>query len=154
MLHADEVRRVRAVLYLNGLRGPDIDDAVQEVHLRVLEHAPGDLRAQGAWACTVATRLAIDWHRRASTHRRLVSRLSALGERVEAPAVDLPLVTTVRRALRRLDPDVRATVVLRYYADLSVTQVAAALGVPEGTVKSRLHRAAALLRHDLEGEVS
>lgn len=53
------------------------------------------------------------------------------------------------QALRRLTPNHRAVVVLRYYADLSDAQVAAVLGVPVGTVKSRLHRAQ---RHLLEDQ--
>ena len=48
--------------------------------------------------------------------------------------------------LRRLDPELRATVVLRFYADISMPQVALAMAVPEGTVKSRLHRAVSELR--------
>jgi RNA polymerase sigma-70 factor (sigma-E family) len=47
----------------------------------------------------------------------------------------------VRRALAALEPDSRAVVVLRYYADLSERQTADVLGIPAGTVKSRLSRA-------------
>ena len=51
----------------------------------------------------------------------------------------------LERALRRLDPDLRTIVVLFYYLDLPMPEVAQALGVPLGTAKSRLHRA----RHEL-----
>jgi len=44
-------------------------------------------------------------------------------------------------AVRRLTPDRRDVVVLRYYLDLSEAEIAATLGIPQGTVKSRLHRA-------------
>ena len=47
----------------------------------------------------------------------------------------------VRRALSQLSADHRKVVVLRYFADLSTREVANALGVREGTVKSRLSRA-------------
>lgn len=50
------------------------------------------------------------------------------------------------RALGQLEPDLRAIVVLHYYLDLSLPETADALGVPVGTVKSRLHRALAALR--------
>ena len=47
----------------------------------------------------------------------------------------------VRRALSQLSDDHRRVVVLRYFVDLSTKEVANALGVREGTVKSRLSRA-------------
>jgi len=51
-------------------------------------------------------------------------------------------------ALARLSDDHRAVVVLRHYAGLSESQTARALGVPEGTVKSRLSRALRTLASD------
>ena len=57
---------------------------------------------------------------------------------------------TLRRAIARLSPDHRQVVALRYFAGLTVPEVARTLGLREGTVKSRLHRALALLRQQLE----
>lgn len=54
----------------------------------------------------------------------------------------------VMRALDRLPGEQRTAVVLRYYAHLSEQQMAAALGVPAGTVKSRLSRAVKALSQD------
>ena len=56
----------------------------------------------------------------------------------------------LRRAIAELSPDHRQVVALRYFAGLTVPEVARTLGVREGTVKSRLHRALAILRHQLE----
>ena len=56
----------------------------------------------------------------------------------------------LRRAIAGLSPDHRQAVVLRYFAGLTVPEVAGTLGVREGTVKSRLHRALAVLRQQLE----
>lgn len=53
-------------------------------------------------------------------------------------------------ALARLAPDQRVVVALRFYRDLSIDQIAAALGVPSGTVKSRLHRGLRELRAGLD----
>jgi RNA polymerase sigma-70 factor (ECF subfamily) len=50
------------------------------------------------------------------------------------------------RALRALEPDWRALVVLHYYLGMPLPEVAADLGIPLGTAKSRLHRAMGLLR--------
>ena len=56
----------------------------------------------------------------------------------------------LRRAIAELSPDHRQVVTLRYFAGLTVPEVARTLGVREGTVKSRLHRALAILRQQLE----
>ena len=62
--------------------------------------------------------------------------------------VDSDLADAVRRAMSDLDDDQRAVVVLRYFAHLSEQQTATVLGIPPGTVKSRLSRALArLARH-------
>ena len=56
----------------------------------------------------------------------------------------------VRQALLRLTPEHRQVVVLRYFSELTVPEVARSIGLREGTVKSRLHRALAHLRQDLQ----
>ena len=53
------------------------------------------------------------------------------------------------RALRALDLRYRSVVVCRYLLEMSEEQTAAALDIPAGTVKSRLHRAGQLLRVEL-----
>ena len=55
----------------------------------------------------------------------------------------------LRRAVNGLSPEHRPVVALRYFAGLTVPEVAAALGLRQGTVKSRLHRALAILRREL-----
>ncbi len=55
------------------------------------------------------------------------------------------------RAFARLSPDQAITVALRFYADLTLEDVAARLGIPVGTVKSRLHSALAALQVALAG---
>lgn len=56
----------------------------------------------------------------------------------------------VRRAVRRLSRDHQEVVVMRFYADLPLEDIAAALGVRKGTVKSRLHYAMKQLRAEYE----
>ena len=58
----------------------------------------------------------------------------------------------IRAAVRRLSPPLAEAVVLRFFEGMRLEEVAAALGVPEGTVKSRLHNAKAALRKLLEEE--
>lgn len=55
----------------------------------------------------------------------------------------------IRQALEGLNPEQRQVVVLRFFAGLTVPQLAEATGVREGTVKSRLHRALGQLRDQL-----
>ena len=56
---------------------------------------------------------------------------------------------TLQQAIRGLGPEHRQVVVLRYFADMTVPEVAQASGVRQGTVKSRLHRAHQALRQQL-----
>lgn len=76
-------------------------------------------------------------------------------ERVTGPADVLESAMSAERrhevqaALARLSPRHHQVVVLRYFAELSVSEVAAAIGVREGTVKSRLSRALSRLREEL-----
>jgi RNA polymerase sigma-70 factor (ECF subfamily) len=59
----------------------------------------------------------------------------------------------LERAFRQLSIDHRAVVVLHHYMDLSLPATAAALGVPEGTVRSRLHHAMRGLRAALDADM-
>jgi RNA polymerase sigma factor (sigma-70 family) len=59
---------------------------------------------------------------------------------------DTAAVETTRRALQQLPMELRTVIVLRFYADCSVADTAAVLGIPEGTVKTRTRRALAVLR--------
>jgi RNA polymerase sigma-70 factor (ECF subfamily) len=76
-------------------------------------------------------------------------------EEVAEPAIgDTSQQTSARdaisRAMARLDADHRIVVVLRYWADLPVDEIATRLNVPAGTVKSRLHSALRSMRPRLE----
>ena len=66
----------------------------------------------------------------------------------QTDAIESRLV--LRQALDKLDEDQKRIVVLRYFAELTVPEIAETTGTREGTVKSRLHRALAKLREHLE----
>ncbi|MFE2986836.1 sigma-70 family RNA polymerase sigma factor [Streptomyces sp. NPDC059262] len=158
-LDAAQEDRVRAVLSLGGVPHGDLQDGVQQVRLRLLERAArGDEapRDVSAWAAVVASNLAMDWHRARRRQERLGERLASL--RQELPAQDgaesRVLSLAVAQGLDELPDTQRQVVVLRFYADLPVRAIAEELGIPEGTVKSRLHTAVRMLRARLrEGEV-
>jgi RNA polymerase sigma-70 factor (ECF subfamily) len=65
------------------------------------------------------------------------------GRDVASDAIDRDAVA---RAFARLRPDQRIVVVLRYYGDLTVPQIATQTGLPVGTVKSRLHASLQAMR--------
>lgn len=76
-----------------------------------------------------------------------------------APAHDPALLalqaeraTAVRAAVARLDEPYREVVALRFFADLSLAEIAAETGRPLGTVKTHLHRGLGRVRRSLEGE--
>ena len=152
--------RVRAVLYLGGMRREALEDGVQQVRVKLLEQlrSRGEPRRRGAWLATVAGRVAMDTHRARQRERGLAERirhrdpppLSDHGRTAEQQELAL----TVGQLLEGLDQRTRTLVVLRFYADLSVQEIAERMGIPEGTVKSRLHTAMRALRQRLrESEV-
>jgi RNA polymerase sigma-70 factor (ECF subfamily) len=158
-LDAVQEDRVRAVLSLGGVPHGDLQDGVQQVRLRLLERAArGDEapRDVSAWAAVVASNLAMDWHRARRRQERLGERLASLRQeqRAEDGAESRVLSLAVAQGLDELPDTQRQVVVLRFYADLPVRAIADELGIPEGTVKSRLHTAVRMLRARLrEGEV-
>ncbi|MDG5807721.1 sigma-70 family RNA polymerase sigma factor [Streptomyces ossamyceticus] len=157
-LDAAQERRVRAVLALGGVPQSDLPDGVQQVRLRLLERAASGREAPrdvSAWAAVVASNLAMDWHRAKRRQERLGERLASLRQLEHPSGEDSSVLSlAVTRGLDELPDAQRQVVVLRFYADLPVRDIAGELGIPEGTVKSRLHSAVRALRARLhEDEV-
>jgi RNA polymerase sigma-70 factor (ECF subfamily) len=157
-LDAAQERRVRAVLALGGVPQADLPDGVQQVRLRLLERAERGQEAPrdvSAWAAVVASNLAMDWHRAKRRQERIGERLAALRQTEHSSGEDTSLLSlAVAQGLDQLPGAQRQVVVLRFFADLPVRAIAEELGIPEGTVKSRLHSAVRALRDRLhEDEV-
>ena len=121
--------------------GADAEDAVMEAFLRVRSRRRhlDDPRAYLRMA--VVNECRTRWRKAMRTPRYRV-----VGEH-ESPAE----IDATWAVLATLPPTQRAVVALRFYEDLTVAQIAAALELPEGTVKSHLHRALAALRVVLDG---
>jgi RNA polymerase sigma factor (sigma-70 family) len=68
------------------------------------------------------------------------------------PGFDIDDRDQLERGFRRLDADQRVVIVLHYYLGLSLDEAADALGIPPGTVRSRLHRATQALRAALDAD--
>lgn len=85
-----------------------------------------------------------------SVQRRQVRERRHLSRRTVAEVTGEPTVDETWALIRRLKPDQRAVVVLRFYADLPLAEIADELGLPVGTVKSTLHRALARLKDSVD----
>jgi RNA polymerase sigma factor (sigma-70 family) len=121
-------------------------ELAQDALVRVVERAPEvtAMERPDAWAFRVAFNLARSRLRRLGAERRAHARSGPAP--AEADPVDVAAAVAVRRALALLPPRQRQAVVLRYYADLSLEEVARAMGCRPGTVKAHLHQAVAALR--------
>jgi RNA polymerase sigma-70 factor (ECF subfamily) len=81
-----------------------------------------------------------------------VVKLASPEESRRSPDQRLSADLDLRRAIRSLNPDRRLALVLHYYMDLPLEEVAAITNTPVGTVKSRIHRAVQDLRPQLAPE--
>lgn len=106
--------------------------------------------APGAWVHRVGINLANSTFARRRAERAVRGRLSALPTRDEDP--DVAEGVDVRRAVSQLPRRQRTAVVLRYFADLPVVEVAALMRVKEGTVRALTHQAVTALRVVLEAD--
>lgn len=132
-------------------------DVVQDAWLgiaRGLSRLDDPARFPG-WAYAIVTRRCVDLIRRRARDRRL-SADAATEALIDPPVLDgSPDINgrlDLAAAIRRLPVDQRLMVSLYYGEGLSVEEIAAAHGLPGGTVKSRLHTARQVLRTLLEGD--
>ena len=134
-----------------ALRGPDrVDDAVQDTFVAVWRGAgrwdgSGDV---GAWIWGIAIRRLIDSLRRHPARGPLTS-----AQEIE-PSAEEAVLTGVEYgdlagALNRLSPELRAVVQATILDDLTTKEAGRLLGIPAGTVKTRMMRARAQLREEL-----
>lgn len=118
------------------------EEATAEAFARAIAHT-ATIRDPVAWIYRTAFRVAASEMRR---ERRPLAEVSIVAE---APPVGLGRLVD---ALRRLSPNQRAAVVLRYEADLPVDEVARRMGINAATVRVHLHRGRARLRELLGDE--
>jgi RNA polymerase sigma-70 factor (ECF subfamily) len=128
----------------------DADDLLQDAWIRVARGAPGFDRGRRArpWLYGIAANLARDLHRRRGVRLRAAHEIRS----EPPPPAPRPLDRIdLRERLARLPERLREVLVLRFYDDLDEAEMAEALGIPRGTVKSRLHGAIRALRSGWEG---
>ena len=143
-------RLVNQVYAMCGDR-EEAQDCVQEAFARAWSYR-GKLdvtRHPEAWVRTTAYRLAVSRWRRVVRSRRSPDRaLQPVGDQPPPDEARVELM----RALDRLPTDQRRALVLHHLCDIPVTEVAAMVGAPVGTVKARLSRGRATLQSLLSEE--
>jgi RNA polymerase sigma-70 factor (ECF subfamily) len=165
-------RRVYNICYRFTGSPDDAEDLAQEVFIKVYRTLKTYDSSKGAfttWVTTVTRNLLVD-HFRRSKHERVTDSLDApasadsdagsttRGDLIEDTAAVSPdqkvgrsdTQKLVQQALQKLSPDLREAVILRDLQDMDYKEIAAALHVPEGTVKSRINRGRAELSRLLQ----
>ena len=137
------------------LRDTDLAmDAVQNALVRAWRDLPTlrDPDKFDAWVHRLLVHACIDEARRTRRHRMDIELTELDTPSMADPASMIADRDQLERGFLRLDPELRAVIVLHHYLDLPVPMVAAIMGIPLGTAKSRLHRALGLMRAALDAD--
>jgi len=152
-------RRIYNICYRFAASADDAEDLTQEVFIKIYRTLNSYDLERGSfmtWLAAVTRNLLVD-HFRRRKQERLTDSLEAspgqgeeglsLAERLPdaAPSPDARVQSgetqkLVHQALQRLSPELREAVILRDLQDMDYKEIALALRVPEGTVKSRINR--------------
>ena len=132
----------------------DAQDAAQEAFMRAYD-ALGRFDARRPfrpWILRIATNAALNRMKASKRRQAMSERFGAeTVEREANPSIEARVLRRergrrVQDAIRQLKPDDQSLLILRFFFDLSETELAQTFGVAAGTIKSRLHRALAKLR--------
>lgn len=161
-------RRVYALCYRFTGSGSDSEDLTQEVFLKIYANLGTFDVGRGSlqvWITTLTRNLLVDHFRRTKNLRitgsldegwdetgelRPVDRIEAKGPTQHDQATRRELEKMVQGALAQVSPELREAVILRDLQDMDYKEIAQVLGIPEGTVKSRISRGRAELARLLE----
>ena len=151
LLYEQEVdyvaRTIRGIVHTDT----EVEDLVQECFARAYRarHRYRPDAPPGAWLHRIAVNTAISHLR-----RRRLDQVLPLDTEVPVADRDLRQAearATLETAMADLSPKVRAAVLMKHFEDRSRDEIAATLGIPTGTVASRVAKGMALLRSRLEG---
>ena len=145
-------RRIYNLCYRFTGRVEESEDLTQEVFIKVFQTLKSYDAAQGSfstWLNRVARNHLVDHYRRTRKDRVTSSLEDELRTVEERPSPDMQPMGQVESrerkeglqlAFDKLSPDLREAVILRDLHDLDYAEIAQVLGVPQGTVKSRINR--------------
>ena len=128
-------------------------DILQETWLGIIKGIGKleDVAVFPKWAFRIASNKSTDWLRRQNLQSKLESKLSEKTQNESGMAQDIDEKTnSLREAVAKLSSEQRALIALRYHEGFEIGQIAEILRIPEGTVKSRIHRAIDKLRQMVE----
>jgi RNA polymerase sigma factor (sigma-70 family) len=161
-------RRVYGLCYRFTGNVADAEDLTQDVFLKIYSNLSSFDILRGSlqvWITTMTRNLLVDNFRRTKNQRatgsldegwdvtdelRPVDRLTARGPSPHESAAQKELAKMVQEALARVSVELREAVILRDLQDMDYKEIAQVLGIPEGTVKSRISRGRAELARLLE----
>jgi RNA polymerase sigma-70 factor (ECF subfamily) len=154
---ADCYDRYRVILFSLIFRilhdRPEAEDCLQEVFMQVWRRAGDFDETRGrafTWLVTIARSRALDRLRASASRSRIAAAAESLPreETGDAAAEALRAATgkVVRQALSELPEDQRRTLFMAYFEGLTQTEIAARLGTPLGTVKTRMRTGLSKLR--------
>ena len=149
-LVGQHTRKVFGLAYRFSGRVDEAEDLTQEIFVKVYQSLDRYRESDGAfvgWLMTVARHQAIDHYRRKRTERLRMTddpeALDAMPTKDEGPLRSLERedrVGLVHRGLRALPRDLREPLILFDLQGIPYDEVATTLGIPLGTVKSRINR--------------
>ncbi|HEY1239728.1 MAG TPA: sigma-70 family RNA polymerase sigma factor [Bryobacteraceae bacterium] len=151
-------RHVYALCYRFTNSSAEAQDLTQEVFVRVFRTLKSFRSAEGSfatWLARVTRNLLIDHYRRTKQERvtdsiedqlpTLEQGGAAADRRPDQALAGREASEILQAALQKLSPDLREAVILRDLQEMEYREIAQALGIPEGTVKSRINRGRAEL---------
>ena len=161
-------KRVYGLCYRFTGNGADAEDLTQDVFLKIYSNLSSFDLTRGSlqvWITTMTRNLLVDNFRRTRNQRatgsldegwesaeelKPIDRLTSPGASQHELAAQKELATMVQNALAQVSVELREAVILRDLQDLDYKEIAQVLGIPEGTVKSRISRGRAELARLLE----
>ena len=148
---AETVGKVQAYMFCACANWADADDLSQECYLRALR-GWGQFNGKGsrqAWLFAIARRTCADWFRQKRKGRTVIDIDNVSEPRDVSEKSDAEQVEAVWGAIKELKAEQSEVVHLRFAAGLNYAEIAQALGVPVGTVRSRLHRSLKAIREKI-----
>jgi RNA polymerase sigma-70 factor (ECF subfamily) len=168
-------KRIYGICYRFTGSPTEAEDLTQEAFLKIYRNLASFDAAKGGfstWVTTLTRNLLVDNYRRSRMDRASESldeplsgedegpskaeRLAAGGRSQEQHVSGLELRAHIQAALKQVSPELREAVILRDLEDMDYKEIAEVLGVPQGTVKSRISRGRAELARllkSMEGQV-
>jgi RNA polymerase sigma-70 factor (ECF subfamily) len=136
----------------------DAEDAAQEVFVRVLKYKSKlpEVRETKVWLARIAWRVGVHW--KTSPWRKqseqeidpaILQEMAAMGPGAEHVVANEQMRSLLKKMITALPTELREAIVLSTVQELNSAEIALVLGIPEGSVRTRLMRARNLLKQKL-----